>query len=163
MVRYCQSCGRAAPNDAVLCPYCGVQIDQSKSPVILDQKPARKDNKIIIIVAIVVILLVAIPAIAATVYVYVSGMVGEPDIEVLPNLFFIKDDIANTLTAANVEPATLRWNEIEITADSGGSFNTDGLLDNSYIKAGDQITDCSGTITIIHKPTNSILGVWTFE
>jgi hypothetical protein len=82
MVRYCQSCGRSAPNDAVVCPYCGIHIDYSKSRIIPEPKQ-KKDDKIILIIAIVIILIVVITiAIAATVYVYVSGMV-EPERELL--------------------------------------------------------------------------------
>jgi len=88
MVRYCQSCGRAAPNDAVLCPYCGVHIDYSRSHIIPDQKPPEKDNsKIVLIVVLVVIVLIAVTiAIAATVYVYVSGMLGSDGISHSPDV-----------------------------------------------------------------------------
>jgi uncharacterized membrane protein YvbJ len=165
MVRYCQSCGRSAPNDAVVCPYCGVHIDYSRSQIIPEQpEQKKKDNTwIIIVVALIVILFLVIIAIAATVYVYVSGQL-EPsdDFEKTPEIYFVKNDITNTLTVVSVSPDNLRWGDIEISVSSGGTFNTEGLSADSTIKSGDQLTNCDGTITIRYIKTNTLLGTWDF-
>ncbi len=105
-----------------------------------------------------VILMVAITvAIAATVYVYVSGMIGTSP-QSTPNVQFVKDDIADTLTVASADPGDLDWEDLEIT----GTCTSDGLFGGTDVDAGNQITGCSGTITIRHIDTNTLLGTWTF-
>jgi len=66
-----------------------------------------------------VILMVAITvAIAATVYVYVSGMMGTSP-ESTPSVQFVKDDSNNKLTVASADPTNLDWGDLEITPSAG--------------------------------------------
>lgn len=138
MVRYCQECGRQAPNDAVLCPYCGVNIDYSRSHIIPDHKPVEKDNKVIIIIAIVVILLVIVPiAIAATVYVYVSGMLGPIDVERIPHVYIseFNNQIKITLIKEG-ENYNNGYSDFYITINNK---NVDGLSNVGYWTVGEEI------------------------
>lgn len=70
-----------------------------------------------------------------------------------------------TLTKTSSEPAIpddgddtgdLKWEDIGISGDC----DTSNL--GTYVLAGDQITSCSGTITIRYIPTNTLLGSWEF-
>jgi hypothetical protein len=127
MVRYCQSCGRAAPNDAVLCPYCGVHIDYSRSQIMPDQKPAEKDSKIALIIVLVVVVLIAITvAIAATVYVYVSGMIGPEGISHSPDVFVSETD-----------------NKISIRLVQEGTDYNSGYTNFEILINGDPVDDLS--------------------
>ncbi|HWR27782.1 MAG TPA: type IV pilin N-terminal domain-containing protein [Candidatus Thermoplasmatota archaeon] len=126
-----------------------------------------------------VILMVAITvAIAATVYVYVSGMIGGTKTQT-PNVACTTDATANKITVATAD-AAIKWSDIVITNDSGVTLNWDiytggGVTATGVhvvpastilVTAGDYIY-LSGTfignskITLMYKPTNSLLGSWT--
>ncbi len=115
-----------------------------------------------------VILMVAITvAIAATVYVYVSGMMGTGQ-ESAPTLTFVKDDKAtvNTLTVIAANPADLQWGDIEVQNSTEGSViahNQTGTVTAGTIL---DLTILAGTgaytIGIRHIPTNTLIGTYDF-
>jgi hypothetical protein len=76
--------------------------------------------------------------------------------EPTPSIQFFKDNEDRTLTVAQADPADILWSDINID----GTCDASGL--GTYVIAGDRITECSGTITISHIPTNALLGVWEF-
>jgi len=106
-----------------------------------------------------VILMVAITvAIAATVYVYVSGMIGGTQNKA-PNLAFSKQTTPTkglTLVSAD---SGLKWTDFTIT---GGTIS--GSPTPTAVTAGDFITltTAPGNITVVYKPTNTLMGTWTF-
>ena len=115
-----------------------------------------------------VILMVAITvAIAATVYVYVSGMIGGTT-ERTPTIIFNKDESANTLTVTSTD-ARISWTDVNMTAfDSNATANywyAHGKTGN--IAAGDVIDfDSHGlyntvTINFRYNPTNALVGTYT--
>lgn len=165
MVTYCPNCGRQTPHDAMICPYCAQNISQNKIstgtqyPMHQMQQSPQKDNtKLIIIIAVVIIVVIlATVAIAATMYVYTSGMMGPSNHLITPEITFIKDDIEDTLTVASSDSASLTWEDLGIT----GNCDTTGLTGS--VTAGQEIIECDGTITIRHIPTNTLLGSWTFN
>jgi archaeal type IV pilus assembly protein PilA len=125
-----------------------------------------------------VILMVAITvAIAATVYVYVSGMIGGQK-QATPTVLATPNNTAKTVTITNADP-NLMWSDVTITttsgytwtlATSGGSaIGTSSTTWNSInvpdgITAGDvlALAGAAGTVkvTMMYKPTNSLLGTW---
>lgn len=122
-----------------------------------------------------VILMVAITvAIAATVYVYVSGMIGTSP-ESAPEVQFVKDDINDKLTVAKAEPGNLNWGDLEITYTSGKyvwlyagtayNLSTNPDLSSVSVDAGDYLyyINDTCTITIRHVDTNTLLGTWEFH
>lgn len=76
--------------------------------------------------------------------------------EPYPSILCVKDISARTLTVVSASPYDILWSDLDIM----GSCDTSGL--NGYIEAGDQITNCYGTITIRHISTNLLLGSWDF-
>jgi len=137
-----------------------------------------------------VILMVAITvAIAATVYVYVSGMIGgTPD--KTPEVQFIKDETNDKLTVAKTD-GEINWFDLSIRLTSAGYcdvndactsadlsclVNTltpiDGALAADVsIQASDfieiAVTAVGGAddviVTIVHDDTNTVLGEFTFQ
>ena len=136
-----------------------------------------------------VILMVAITvAIAATVYVYVSGMIGgTPD--KTPEIQFIKDETNDRLTVAKTD-GEVQWYDLSIrlTTDGYCEINADAaatdldLVANTLtavaagalaadvdVQASDFIdVECDSlstdvTVTIVHADTNTILGDYTFQ
>jgi flagellin-like protein len=108
-----------------------------------------------------VILMVAITvAIAATVYVYVSGMIGTSP-QVTPNIQFSKNDVANTLLVSSADPTSLKWSDVERVS---GTLKTGATMPTGTILAGDtvSVTSAVTTVTLRYKPTNTLLGTWTF-
>ncbi len=125
-----------------------------------------------------VILMVAITvAIAATVYVYVSGMLGTGQ-QNAPNVAFTKTNYRLTVTKSD---SNVDWNDLKVTVSGdiilanvtfkGSALGTGGLVtdtDGTYITAGDYLDVATltvgqdGAISIIHVPTNSLMGTWTF-
>jgi flagellin-like protein len=122
-----------------------------------------------------VILMVAITvAIAATVYVYVSGMIGGTKNQT-PNVACTTDSTANTVTVATAD-ANIKWSDIVITADNGAGYivhAADGTILGTNattaiatdVQAGDYVVINSATgnvkVTLKYNPTNSLLGTWT--
>jgi len=98
----------------------------------------------------------------AATYVYVSSMLpeGPEHIEHIfletPSIDFIQDDIDDTLTVVSINSARVPWSTIYIS----GTYQTKST--HYYVEAGDQITGCSGTITITYMPTDELIGSWTF-
>ncbi len=160
MARFCPSCGRNIPPDARMCPYCGKTLAMHEG--IMHNQAAveqKKDKTLLTILLAIVIVVPMIIAIAATAYVYVSGMNGPTPPQMTPNIGFTADKDVGTLRVINFysySDEDLRWADFEITGDC----DTSGL--GTYVLKDDLITDCSGAITIIHKPTNSLMGTWTF-
>lgn len=52
--------------------------------------------------------------------------------------------------------SSILWDDIQIQ----GICNTSGL--GKYVTVGDVITNCSGTIRMTYKPTNTLIGSWSF-
>ncbi len=122
-----------------------------------------KDGEGAVSAVIGVILMVAITvAIAATVYVYVSGMMGGES-EVTPVITFSKTDQAttNTLTIISADPGDLDWGDLVLKV--GGTTTAHGQTGN--VEAGDVITKAATgdyTVTIAHTPSNTLVGEWDF-
>ncbi|MCX6663239.1 MAG: type IV pilin N-terminal domain-containing protein [Euryarchaeota archaeon] len=130
-----------------------------------------------------VILMVAITvAIAATVYVYVSGMIGGTKTQT-PNVACTTDSTSNKIQVATAD-ANIKWKDVVITKDNttatwrvftgGGVTNSFNSTDAQYggtaeVIAGDYILLNMGSltanvkITLRYTPTNSLLGSWTIN
>jgi flagellin-like protein len=129
-----------------------------------------------------VILMVAITvAIAATVYVYVSGMIGGTKTQT-PNVAATTDSTTNKIQIATAD-ANIKWKDIVITMDntsvawwvysaagtalgfkSTSAITTD-VLAGDYIHLQFNNTALSGNVraTLKYTPTNSLLGTWTIN
>jgi flagellin-like protein len=118
-----------------------------------------------------VILMVAITvAIAATVYVYVSGMIGGTKNQT-PNVALSVDTTNKRLVVATAD-LNIKWADITVTASapatSAGPFSAGGAH-GVYVTAGDYIavnaTAGAGlvSVTLKYTPTNSLLGTWNLN
>jgi hypothetical protein len=159
MVRYCSNCGRATSDDAFVCPYCGAHIDLSRSPIISQpQIYQKKVNNIGLIIAILIIIFIVVPiVISVFIFFYVTEIVPSNGAEDIPYIKFVSDTYSRTLTVTSVDSYYLvYWYDFEVS----GSCNTPNIYD--YVEVGDQITNCYGTITIVHLDTNTLIGSWYF-
>ena len=130
-------------------------------------------------------------AIAAAVYVYVSGMISGTT-KHTPTISAIVDHSANTITITGAEAGT-DWKDIELIATKtsgsgiisavyvnsttninnnttgGNTMIIDPVSTTSWdVKAGDyiQIVGNSGInveVKLIYKPTNTLIGSWTVQ
>jgi flagellin-like protein len=107
-----------------------------------------------------VILMVAITvAIAATVYVYVSGMLGGSQNKA-PNMAFNKQttpDKGLTLVSADTG---LVWSDFEVTGNGTDTFDSLGAVTAGQFIS---LSGTTGTITITYTPTNTLMGTWTWS
>jgi len=127
-----------------------------------------------------VILMVAITvAIAATVYVYVSGMLPTGG-AITPSITISPNDIDNTLLVTGADPSSASWININITITyplTGQHYNWLNLSGVAYsgahapeewgnITAGNTIYvgDYGGKVVLTMRwiPTNKLLGTYTF-
>jgi flagellin-like protein len=103
---------------------------------------------------IAVILMVAITVVlAATVFVLVSD-IGNNTTGSAPELSFREDQEADTLTVIKAESG-LTW----------ASFTVSGCTapaDAESVDAGDQLTACSGRVTVSHDASNTLVYEGTF-
>lgn len=117
-----------------------------------------------------VILMVAITvAIAATVYVYVSGMMDTGG-QTAPELTLVKDNVADTLQIASADPSNLKYGDLEMTLSSSGITRTttwgDWGTTSEDVDAGDTFyfsVSGESTVSIRHIDTNTLLGTWSFS
>jgi flagellin-like protein len=123
-----------------------------------------------------VILMVAITvAIAATVYVYVRGMIGESP-QTTPNLQMIRSNTETKLTVSSADPGNLKWDHFEIilnnrVQDDLTNFTATSVdfTENIDVNAGQHIqldttvVTLPATIAIRHKSTNTLINSWTFN
>ena len=130
-----------------------------------------------------VILMVAITvAIAATVYVYVSGMIGGTKTQT-PNVACTTDSTTNRIQVATAD-ANINWKDVVITTDPTTSVNWWVCWGNGtamaavrtmptlttliyQVTAGDfiNVSGITGNVkvTLRYIPTNSLLGSWTIN
>jgi FlaG/FlaF family flagellin (archaellin) len=113
-----------------------------------------------------VILMVAITvAIASMIYVYVKGAGDETTIA--PIIIFTPDNNNAKLTVSTAT-ANTPWADVNVTITDG--TNTGYYEGTGYVTGGDEIVInthcplCSGdvTVTVVHTPSNTLLGTWTF-
>ena len=115
-----------------------------------------------------VILMVAITvAIAATVYVYVSGMIGGGS-KRTPNISCVPNNTDNLLQITAADP-DVSWSDINVTIVATGSqagtyywsgANTVTAGDTISVDAYLQQTGDRAAITIRYNPTNALVGTW---
>jgi len=80
MAIYCPYCGRSIPNDSRICAYCGKQVPSHGVMPAPEPEKKKETNVGLIIGIVLLVLIVGTIVVAATVYVYVSGIVGSgPD------------------------------------------------------------------------------------
>ena len=159
MITYCPKCGRQVSNDANICPYCRENISQNKIKTIQTyQQPKQKDNSktIAIILVIIIVLIFASISIAATVYVYFSGMFGGVDTKT-PDIAFNKEITPTSGLRIVRADAKILWDDLSIT---GGIAPETGNV--AYIDVGEFIKASTTTITISYKPTNTLIDSWTW-
>jgi len=129
-----------------------------------------EENEEAVSAVIGVILMVAITvAIAATVYVYVSGMLGT-GAEKAPDMSFTKASTGNlglTITRAD---AGLTWGEFEIREQVGNGTadviyvygNATDVQAGQFVPVTIQPITADTVITIRHLGTNTLMGTWTW-
>ena len=110
-----------------------------------------------------VILMVAITvAIAATVYVYVSGMLGG-GAQKAPSMAWNKETSpTRQLVLVSADPGLL-WTDFSILLNGTTAIAAPGTT----VTAGQNVVLTGanhpyGTITITHKTTNTLMGTWTW-
>ena len=136
-----------------------------------------KDDAVSAVIGVILMVAITV-AIAATVYVYVSGMIGTSP-ETTPSMQFVKDSTNTKLTVASADPGNLNWDDFEITwtntdnvtcllQPAGTSITSGGTLATATVTAGqylDYTVDpgFSTSISIRHVPTNTLIGSWEFS
>ena len=155
-----------------------------------NRKFKNKDDDAVSAVIGVILMVAITVAIAATVYVYVSGMIGSSPAQT-PSMQFVKDDVNDKLTVASADPGDLQWSSFSITVSpntkdvhlanitgdwknvsKGGQLDSDNTATafvDSYefgtVEAGDYFKWINGTCTISirHIDTNTLIGTWDFN
>lgn len=120
-----------------------------------------------------VILMVAITvAIAATVYVYVSGMLG-PGVGTTPTVGLSANPSGTicTITVGNPSKSDIKWSDVSyklVNLSSGSSEGSATLPDTTFVTGGDviRITGLtSGTqyqFSLVYDPTKGSMGIVTW-
>ena len=127
----------------------------------------NQDNKNMDAVSAVigVILMVAITvALAATIYVYTSNMMGGGTTIPTPTITFYRDESDNTLTVLQGNPQ-IDWQDINMTATDGINYHyahgQTGLLEaGTLLEFNNKELTGSIVINFIHIPSNSLMGTY---
>jgi len=99
--------------------------------------------------------IIVIMIIIAGLVLYKVGIEPKKEKQDIPVIQFFKDDENKILIVRSISKEVL-WLDIEITGDCDKSSL------GKYIREGDRITDCVGTITIKHKPSETLLSTYKF-
>ena len=137
-----------------------------------------KESEEAVSAVIGVILMVAITvAIAATVYVYVSGMIGGGQ-QQTPTISCTTDNAGDKIIISSADSST-SWTDITLSNDSGSNcvwviwYNggategTNNTMPSATLTAGDYIevlapADAGNVkFTFRYDPTNTLMGSWT--
>ncbi|PNX51791.1 MAG: hypothetical protein BV456_01910 [Thermoplasmata archaeon M8B2D] len=105
----------------------------------------RKIDAIIIVILLII----------AGVVLFRTGYVNDPRKPDTPEIHFFQDD-ANKILRVDYVSTEVYWKDIYIQ----GEHDSSGL--GEKVVEGNEITHCEGTIVIKFKPTQDILGSWTF-
>ena len=142
-----------------------------------NRKFIEADDKAVSAVIGVILMVAITVAIAATVYVYVSGMIGTSP-QSAPNIVFVGDDVNDKLTVTKAEPGN-HWGDLEVTLNITGAqvalhaggytftISANGSVsgvnstyyDDTLVRAGDylEVETTPITVTIRHIPTNTLI------
>lgn len=159
MAVFCPSCGRSIPGDSRVCAYCGKPIPAHGLQTA--PEPEQKNSHVGLIIAVVLVLVIVVPiAIAATVYFYVGGMIGSTShisTNTEPSIIFVADNVNHKITVVSDSSPLVFWSDLDVS----GIHNTSSLT--GFVTVGDEITGCSGYISITYIPTRSTLYSYTFS
>lgn len=110
------------------------------------QRFARDENAVSPVIA--VILMVAITVVlAAVVFVLVSDIGVNPP---PPSIGFTVDSVEDTLTVTTISTNVAKWGEFNVTGCTKPGNDT-------TVDAGDELTDCSGSVKVVHVPSNTLI------
>ena len=107
-------------------------------------------------------------AIAATVYVYVSGMIGGGT-QKTPTISCVPNNTDNNLGITSADP-DIAWADINITVNCNGTADTHYITSmTGSVTAGQSInvewlipdSGNKAAITLRYNPTNTLIGTWT--
>jgi len=108
MTRLCPYCGRNIQYDARFCPYCEKTLAIHEGMIHESYDVQQKNDKTLWIVLVIVLVVIIVPiAIAATLYVYFSGILPPSSINVTPDI-----DIKATGYASSANNATIVINSV---------------------------------------------------
>jgi len=74
-----------------------------------------------------------------------------------PSIIFHMDTEARILTVMSVDSSEVLWTDLQNVGDGSCTIPTEG-----YIDAGEQITDCYGTISLVYIPSQTLIATFTF-
>ena len=151
-----------------------------------NRKFKNKDDAVSAVIGVILMVAITV-AIAATVYVYVSGMIGESP-QTTPNMQLVRDNTNNKLTVASADPGNLKWGSFAVTVTGAQNYTlssenlfdstTDGWTDHYINSSGDGSDDLveagqafelkgvdadGATIIIRHRSSNTLIGTWEFN
>lgn len=130
-------------------------------------KKVLGDNKAVSAVIGVILMVAITVAIAATAYVYMTGMIGGIS-DNAPVIDFMVSESTNTIKVSTADPG-ISWSDINITCTN--ATGTDYITSMSgTVTAGDEIDldddqDLTGDVTIKlrHNPSNTMIWTHTFH
>jgi len=153
-----------------------------------NRKFKNKDDDAVSAVIGVILMVAITVAIAATVYVYVSGMIGGTSSQT-PALTFTPQNADDRLVVASAD-SSLDWGDISVSHNFNGSISVEIAGESAQIlhkgqtmdinitggskvvSAGDYLLvnseledEPSGNVafTFVYEPTNSLMGTWTLN
>ena len=114
----------------------------------------KKDTYGLIGLIVSILFIFMIVPMGASMYVYLTGMSNE--YMNTPFIAFNKNTMEKTLVVVSSSSNNLVWSDFNISGDCDASEL------GGYIKNGDTIRNCAGTIKIIYEPTRTLIGIWSF-
>lgn len=102
------------------------------------------------------VIIIAVLIIISAIVLFRAEILPKPGEEESPVIKFKLDDENKKLTVTYVSEE-VKWTELQIS----GKCEKSNL--GSIVIKGDMLTNCKGTITIIHIPTEEKYGPWTFS
>ena len=124
-----------------------------------------EDNAVSAVIGVILMVAITV-AIAATVYVYVSGMIGGGS-ESTPSIACNPDHSGDKLIITSAKP-DIAWSDVNISVTNNTGTYYPSAPGSGTVTAGEYV-DCSSYIsssgetaevTFRYNPTNSLIGTW---
>ncbi len=112
----------------------------------------KRFNKAVSTVINVILMVAVVVSVSSFVIFYLSNMTDTKDEETF-EISFLPDKNARTLTVTKLT-TNLSWNDLKIDGGEPPAGKT-------YIKVGQKITSCEGTVNVIFN-NNTLIGTWDF-
>lgn len=117
--------------------------------------PSFRDNEAVSPVIGTILMVSIAVLLAASVFIAINVLRDEVDTEPKPQPGMSTDERTDSFQVVHGGPVPMDWSDVAVTGCTG-------VPSSGSVSGGQQITGCSGDVTMVHEPTNTLVYQHTF-